>query len=531
MYLQRIREKCNECQIEKVIGIIFLAGLFLRIIVPNLKLLHHDEAIHAWFSYELLTKGTYQYDPMYHGPLLYYLTALFFRIFGDSDLVARLLPAVFGSAIILLVYGIYKTGWLSRNQTIWTALFFALSPDMVYFSRFLRHDIFQLFFTVLLLLAVLAYLESKKGYWACIAGFAAAAGLCLKEDMPVCILVFGIFFLYLLISRRIRLPGTWLRDLLGAVLVAGITGLLLYTSFFSHPEMFFQAPFKAIEHWTSMSDECRLCGPPYWYILMFLLYELPLLVLAIYNICQWGWKDRGFSGFFSKIPGTSPEKPELPVCKNNYLMVLALIWTVVTLVFYGYVGEKVPWLLIHQLFPVIFLASYRIEGRKILFGIIAAILLMAMTIHVCYTPSDINEPIVQVQNSEGMREVMQIIDQADRVVVASDSYWPLPWYYRGERWDKIRFYGKRVDPTIWSQEKPDVVITHDTDSYSSLPGYAKKTYNLSYWFSWYDNRDRVLPWYFLRDGKRGTVNLDVFVKDGDSTDISPGMYADTRRYA
>ena len=226
MNILKFREKIAIFSIEKIIGIIFLIGLILRVLLPNLKLLHHDEAIHAWFSYELVTKGVYQYDPMYHGPFLYYLTAGIFKFLGDSDLVVRLLPAVFGSAIILLIYGIYKTGWLSRNQTIWSAIFFAISPDMVYFSRFLRHDIFQLFFTVLLLLSIIAYIEFKKPGWAILAGFSAACGMCLKEEMPVAIFIFGAFFILLLIKNLIILPRSWRWDILGAVIVAGFTGFL-----------------------------------------------------------------------------------------------------------------------------------------------------------------------------------------------------------------------------------------------------------------------------------------------------------------
>ena len=40
---------------------------------------HHDEAIHAHASYNLLENGIYRYDPTYHGPLLYYLTAATYR--------------------------------------------------------------------------------------------------------------------------------------------------------------------------------------------------------------------------------------------------------------------------------------------------------------------------------------------------------------------------------------------------------------------------------------------------------------------
>ena len=50
---------------------------------------HHDEAIHAHASYVLLKDGAYQYDPTYHGPLLYYLTAATLAAVGDSDFTAR----------------------------------------------------------------------------------------------------------------------------------------------------------------------------------------------------------------------------------------------------------------------------------------------------------------------------------------------------------------------------------------------------------------------------------------------------------
>ena len=80
---------------ERTLLLIFIIAIFLRFFLLDLKLFHHDEAIHAWFSWELLTKGTWIYDPMYHGPLLYYLTAGMFSLFGDSDLVGRILPSLF----------------------------------------------------------------------------------------------------------------------------------------------------------------------------------------------------------------------------------------------------------------------------------------------------------------------------------------------------------------------------------------------------------------------------------------------------
>jgi uncharacterized protein (TIGR03663 family) len=71
---------------EIILIAIFCVSLFLRLWSLDLKLYHHDEAVHAWFSYRLVHERIYVYDPSYHGPFLYYVTAAMFYLFGDSDI-------------------------------------------------------------------------------------------------------------------------------------------------------------------------------------------------------------------------------------------------------------------------------------------------------------------------------------------------------------------------------------------------------------------------------------------------------------
>ena len=56
----------NRVRVEHVFLALLIVALILRFAFLGLKLCHHDEAIHAWFSYPLLTQGTYVYDPVYH---------------------------------------------------------------------------------------------------------------------------------------------------------------------------------------------------------------------------------------------------------------------------------------------------------------------------------------------------------------------------------------------------------------------------------------------------------------------------------
>ena len=571
----RVRERLS---FEGLFLLILLATIALRFYFLDLKLFHHDEAIHAWFSYRLLTEGTYIYDPMYHGPFLFYTTAGIFSLLGDSDLVGRLLPALLGTLLVPLLYPIYKLGYLDKKQTLVAALFLAVSPNMVYFSRFLRNDIFIAFFSMVMLVALLYYFEQHKMRYALIAGAAIGLGMSAKENMPIIVLTFGVYLLYLVWTRRVRLPARWVRDLvLGGLVAVGIMAVL-YSSLGAHPDLITTWWLKAIEHWTAMHQMQRLGGPPYFYILLFLLYEVPILILAVVGTLQFidisgavsRWRER--RARHKEVPEAAalpiesgealaveevPEAAALPIESGEALAVeevpevaaqfiesgeapkvqgwkdrlrdilsgsgevrqidrqeelarFAIFWMIVSIVAYAYIGEKVPWLILHQLLPMIFVAVYAMTTKKAVIAVAASIFLVVMMFHVAFTPADINEPIVQVQNSEDLREVFAKIDAADRVAVATDTYWPLPWYYRGDRGSKLSYYSQKVsEPTIYGGDF-DLVITHDADTYPTLEGYTKETFRLNYWFSYEENKNRLLEYYVLRDGKMGSRNLEVF---------------------
>jgi len=527
--IQRIRPIFS---FEVIFFLVIICGFLLRLSALDLKLFHHDEAIHAWFAYELLTNGTYVYDPMYHGPLLYYLTAGMFAVFGQSDLDARLLPALLGAALIPLVYWIYRLGYLDRRQALIAALFIAISPDLVYFSRFLRHDIFQLFFTVLILVALLAYLERGRLFYAVLAGIAVGGGMCLKEDMPLFLVLVALFGAYLLWKRHVPFPRTWKRDIILAILVAVGIMAVFYSSFGVHPEILGTGVMQAYTHWTSMHGMCRICGPWFFYILLFLLYEVPVFLLAVFAVIQCAERHNPVMDWIARLrtwtrerhnPAAGEDNPveviqnSLPAVQWNrkeLFFLFCIFWFLVSLAAYAYIGEKVPWLIIHQVLPAIFVSVYMMSEKKMVFALAGCVFLILMTLHVAFIPADINEPIVQVQNSEDMRLVMALIDVSDSVVIASENYWPLPWYYRGEGWKKMQFYGKKVDEGTIFSVNGDMVITHDKASFLSLAGYEKHTYKLSYWFSIYDNEKRIPEYYVKRDGKMGSINIDVFTKPG-----------------
>ena len=64
------------------------------------RVYHHDEAIHAKESNDIINGKYFRYDPAYHGPLLYFGNVVLFLAAGVSDALGRVIPAVFGVASV-----------------------------------------------------------------------------------------------------------------------------------------------------------------------------------------------------------------------------------------------------------------------------------------------------------------------------------------------------------------------------------------------------------------------------------------------
>ena len=208
-----------------------------------------------------------------------------------------------------------------------------------------------------------------------------------------------------------------------------------------------------------------------------------------------------------------------------------------SLAVYAYLGEKVPWLILHQLVPMIFVAVYNIEKWKVWLSAAGVVFLVIMAMHVAFTPADIAEPIVQVQNSEDLRDVMLFIKSADRVAISDEVRWPFVWYYMQNYPGKVSYYAKGYDSSV-GPEDYDVIILYDEEKISEIPGFTKYAYKKSYWLDVYNlvqsfryaaditnenyrnaiigDINRLISYYFTRNSGLGSINLDVFVKNNTS---------------
>ena len=109
---------------------IFAFAFLLRILWLDPRPLHHDESIHAYYSWRVLTVGVsdYRYDPTYHGPALYYLTALFQFVFGESAFAVRLFPVTCGLGLVALAWPLRR--FVGRETALVYAALIAASPTL-----------------------------------------------------------------------------------------------------------------------------------------------------------------------------------------------------------------------------------------------------------------------------------------------------------------------------------------------------------------------------------------------------------------
>ena len=149
-----------------------VVALGFRLFELSERTMHYDEAIHLHFSFKLANSpggalgwpwifGTdYLHSAWMHGPFQIEMVAAIFTILGDSDFTSRLSYALFGTALVGLPY--FLRDHIGRRGALIAAVMLALSPALLYFSRFGRNDIIMMFWAVALFTLMWRYLHFQR---------------------------------------------------------------------------------------------------------------------------------------------------------------------------------------------------------------------------------------------------------------------------------------------------------------------------------------------------------------------------------
>ena len=195
-----------------------VVALGLRLFELSGRTMHYDEAIHLHFSFKLANSpggalgwpwifGTdYFHSAWMHGPFQIEMAAAIFTILGDSDFTSRLGYALFGTALVVLPW--FLRDHIGRRGALIAAVMLALSPALLYFSRFGRNDIIMMFWAVALFTLIWRYLYStrepqQRRIFLYLASAVLAFMFATKETAYLLVAIFG-FILFLA-----ALPEVW----------------------------------------------------------------------------------------------------------------------------------------------------------------------------------------------------------------------------------------------------------------------------------------------------------------------------------
>ena len=187
---------------------IVLGAAILRFWDLETRAVHHDESLHGYYSWFMADGGGFTHNPLLHGTVQFIATSFVFRVLGASDATLRFLPALLGVIVVALPYLLFR-----HRMGTWSALIasglLAISPGVLYFSRFARNDIYIVLITLLLFWTMWAYMDTRRLRYLVIASATLAVGFATKEIMYLLVLV-PITFLLIAhlpdVGRLIRTP-------------------------------------------------------------------------------------------------------------------------------------------------------------------------------------------------------------------------------------------------------------------------------------------------------------------------------------
>ena len=442
----------------------FVGALALR--CPNLagRPLHGDEAVNATKLTALWETGRYHYDPTeYHGPTLHYFSLPFLWLSPAknsaelSEATLRTVTVAFGVGLILLL--LLLADGLGHTAVAWAAVFLAVSPAMVFYSRYFIHEMPLIFFTLLTLAAGWRYARSRKPGWALLAGAGLGLMWATKETFVLSVTAGGLALAVEHFWNRRRgaakkVHASKGRHLALALLVAVAVAQLFFSSFLTNAH----GPADSLKTFLPWLHRAGGASPHlhpwtfYWERLLWfhpakspVWTEAVIFVLAVVGSVAAFSTNRIFSF-----------RPRLVRFLAGYTFTLAAIYSVI--------AYKTPWCLLNFWLGAVLLAGVgaatltrlcRPRFAKFLtvsvFGLGAAHLAWeARLVAVDFAASPRN-PYTYSQTTEGCRELVLRVDALSKLtatgpetvvkVIAPESYWPLPWYLRAFKntgwWEQV----------------------------------------------------------------------------------------------
>lgn len=302
------REHWTEKSITISLQTALVAGIALVAILSRLwglgwRVMSHDESLHVYYSWLLATGKGFTHDPMLHGPLLFEATALVNLFAGANDFSSRLVPALLGIFLVVGIPQLLKP-WLGKWGSLAASGMLLISPFMLFYSRYIRHDPILIVWLLVLTFAMLAYLHDRRDRYLYIASVALALMFATMEVTFIYLAIFATFLIgYLLLKYRLN----W-RDLRASPQFDLLILLSTLGAFFSSPiallplnplwQKITGAPFVALSELSVQGIQWAVGTTKIHVLILLVVFWVAAILIGL----AWGgWRWAKFAGIFLGI--------------------------------------------------------------------------------------------------------------------------------------------------------------------------------------------------------------------------------------
>ena len=490
----------------------------------GLRPLAHDEAIDASFSWQARAGAVMQYDPVYHGPLRFYLEGFVLNHFGTTPGWTRFVAALAG--IVATIVIALSVRLLGRFGAPFAALVFVISPTVLTVTRTGREDSLTGLVSLALLLVIANALVEPKARHLIGAGTLLALSFGLKETTFIFGFAGACFFVGIAIVAMVRPGGAsraffrrlgalggqpWMLTIIAFLLVF----MFIFTSAFRYGAGFKSGLVDGIDYWLSQHDVGRGSQRWFFYATVYAAYEWLLVGAAAIGVVV-----------------TVRRRRVAPVSLiGGWLATMAIVQFAV----YSWAGEKFAWLALHPLIPAVLLAG--IGGQAVidrlrrdqsvtmlrLVGAAAGVVAVGTAV-IAVRPAitdgaDPRELLVTVQTSTAVPEITDRLAAMRRdgsigaiLVDSRDSgSWPWAWYLQG--FGDVGYV--MIDPAQQLPDGYDVYIVSASADPPPIPdGFTIERFPLrSWWLPDYGNVGvgDIVRWFVSRDTWNDTGSSDQYL--------------------
>lgn len=223
-------------------AVILVLAVITRFVDLGARVMSHDESLHTYYSWRLYEFGEFNHTPLMHGPVIFHMNALFYFLFGDTDFTARIYTAVLG--VLIVMFPLLFRRWLGRVGAVLAAIMLLISPQILYYSRYIREDIPTIFFTLVFIYGLFQYVDGappRRPVWLWVVAAGMLLMLASKELAFIYLLIFVVYLFFFLVLRYVQDVGVqrrppdaegwrppWLQTAFGHAVLLALAALAAY---------------------------------------------------------------------------------------------------------------------------------------------------------------------------------------------------------------------------------------------------------------------------------------------------------------